>query len=466
MQGGIAGLILSILLVAGVTSASTITTINGTDTISGSRTTINTNFSNLNTDKAEKTSANIFSALNIFSSNASSTGISTGYLYVGALSTTSISNTGVLTLATTTAGCASISSAGVLYSNGSPCGSASGTVTSVTASTPNSTLSLGGTNPVTTSGTISFDINLGHANTYSALQQFANASSSRESANYVQFGATATTTIDTAGNVTLPVAGTLTVPALTSALTLTDSGGVFAEYAGATCTNQFIRSLSALGAATCATVSSGDVSLANLTATDSTLTFSGTYTGATARTIGLNLGNANTWTALQIFNSNASTTAISISNSLTIGGQATTTSAGNISTLGTLNITGQSTFINASTTALSINNIAQYQFKTPGFFYGTTTTWTATTTIALPSSFTTEIINSIQCYTDVGTLNVDIYHTTTHLTMLQVSTTQNISSFSSNNTKTASEKWYADIGTPASLPLKITCTFNLTPTGI
>lgn len=41
--------------------------------------------------------------------------------------------------------------------------------------------------------------------------------------------------------------------------------------------------------------------LANLTATDSTLTFSGTYNGSTARTIGLNLGNANTWTARQTF---------------------------------------------------------------------------------------------------------------------------------------------------------------------
>lgn len=50
--------------------------------------------------------------------------------------------------------------------------------------------------------------------------------------------------------------------------------------------------------------------LANLTATNSTLTFSGTYTGATARTIGLNLGNANTWTALQTFGY-ASSTALS-----------------------------------------------------------------------------------------------------------------------------------------------------------
>jgi fibronectin-binding autotransporter adhesin len=46
---------------------------------------------------------------------------------------------------------------------------------------------------------------------------------------------------------------------------------------------------------------SGNVTLANLTATDATLTFSGTYTGATARTVGINLGNANTWTATQTF---------------------------------------------------------------------------------------------------------------------------------------------------------------------
>lgn len=50
--------------------------------------------------------------------------------------------------------------------------------------------------------------------------------------------------------------------------------------------------------------------LAALTATDSTLTFSGSYTGATARTVGLNLANANTWTALQQFR-NASTTLFS-----------------------------------------------------------------------------------------------------------------------------------------------------------
>jgi len=46
--------------------------------------------------------------------------------------------------------------------------------------------------------------------------------------------------------------------------------------------------------------------LGALTATDTTLTFSGSYTGATARTVGLNLGNANTWAALQTFGTNIS----------------------------------------------------------------------------------------------------------------------------------------------------------------
>jgi hypothetical protein len=78
----------------------------------------------------------------------------------------------------------------------------------------------------------------------------------------------------------------------------------------AACTNQFVRTIGDTN--TCATVGAADVSLANLTATDTTLTFSGTYTGATARTIGLNLGNANTWTALQTF-ANATSTLLSAS---------------------------------------------------------------------------------------------------------------------------------------------------------
>jgi len=48
---------------------------------------------------------------------------------------------------------------------------------------------------------------------------------------------------------------------------------------------------------------SGNVTLADLTATNSSLTFSGSYNGSTARTIGLNVGNANSWSAAQTFTS-------------------------------------------------------------------------------------------------------------------------------------------------------------------
>ena len=143
-----------------------------------------------------------------------------------------------------------------------------------------------------------------------------NASTTRLTAlTEARFGATATTTISSAGNVLLPAAGTLTIPALTSALLQTDGNGLLAEYAGTSCTNQFVRSLSALGAATCATVIGTDVDLGDLTAGNTSLTLSGTYDGQTARTIVLNVGNANTWTAAQTFTVGAGVPGI-ISNSL------------------------------------------------------------------------------------------------------------------------------------------------------
>ena len=131
--------------------------------------------------------------------------------------------------------------------------------------------------------------------------------------SYVAFSAPSFIATSTTVSSTFAYPPTFTT--LTSAIVLTGAGGLTAEYTGASCTNQFIRSLDALGASTCATVGAGDVSLANLTATDSTLTFSGTYNGSTARTIGLNLGNANTFTALQTFSGNASTTQLTVTGS-------------------------------------------------------------------------------------------------------------------------------------------------------
>lgn len=62
-----------------------------------------------------------------------------------------------------------------------------------------------------------------------------------------------------------------------------------------------------------------------LTATDNTVTFSGSYNGNLARTVGVNLANANTWTGLQIFNKNASSTAESVLDGLFVGRTTATT---------------------------------------------------------------------------------------------------------------------------------------------
>lgn len=90
------------------------------------------------------------------------------------------------------------------------------------------------------------------------------------------------------------------------------------------CTNQVITALTAVGGSTCSTVANTMLAnstisgvslggtLAALTA-GTTLTSGGTYTGALARTFDIDLTHANTWTGLQQFNGNASTTQLSVS---------------------------------------------------------------------------------------------------------------------------------------------------------
>jgi hypothetical protein len=103
--------------------------------------------------------------------------------------------------------------------------------------------------------------------------------------------------------------------------------------------------------------------------------------------------------------------------------------------------------------------------KRLSYITATSTAWTATTSgaylppIIAPFAGT---IQTAQCSTDAGTLNVDIYHTTTHLTLFNASTTVGTITFSSNNTVTNGEKMYISAGTPASSPTVLSCTLSLT----
>lgn len=132
---------------------STITTILGSDTLSGSRSVINTNFSNLNTDKLESGS----SATALTITNASTTRISClGDCAFGATATSSFSSAGVLTLsapltvANGGTGWAAIQSSYIPFGNG---GSAISTSTALAFNNTYSRLTV--TNASTTNASVS-----------------------------------------------------------------------------------------------------------------------------------------------------------------------------------------------------------------------------------------------------------------------------------------------------------------------
>ncbi len=96
----------------------------------------------------------------------------------------------------------------------------------------------------------------------------------------------------------------------------------------------------------------------------------------------------------------------------------------------------------------------------PAFTYASSTVWTASTTIPLGPAFVAETWNSVKCFTDAGTLNVSFTDGTNRMNMFNASTTVGTVGLATNNTFTASEKRYVEIGTPASSPTKISCTVS------
>lgn len=95
----------------------------------------------------------------------------------------------------------------------------------------------------------------------------------------------------------------LTISNSPAALLLTGATGLVGKYGGASAcsANNFVTTISAVGGTTCGTAAISGINLGGtlgaLTATNGTLTFSGSYDGSTARTVGLNLASQNVWTA-------------------------------------------------------------------------------------------------------------------------------------------------------------------------
>lgn len=215
-----------------------------------------------------------------------------------------------------------------------------GTVSSVALTTPTG-LTVSGS-PITTSGTLALSLTAGYtipltASTTDWQTAFTNritsltntgtgvATLSGNVLNIPLYGAT-TTSNTWAGTQTFtnaPIFSSLTGVLKgngAGALTVATNGTDYTLLTAQSCTNQVITALTAAGGSTCSTVSNAMLAnstisgialgsnLAALTATDSTLTFSGSYNGGTARTIGLNLANANSWSGLQTFTNVGTTT--------------------------------------------------------------------------------------------------------------------------------------------------------------
>lgn len=238
----------------------------------------------------------------------------------------SAAGSGTVTGSGTNGNCAQWTSASAIGDAGSPCGTGAG-----------------GGDPFTHPAA-------GQSATTSLMLFNGQASSTQFSAYRAYFGGTATSTFDLEGDLALPAAGTLTVPALTSALLLTDSGGLLAEYTGTTCTNQFVRILSALGVATCATVGTADVAGLDISA-DTNLAVTSPII-LTDDTISFSFATANTWTALNQFNGQASSTLFSCYGPCYFGATATSS----FSTAGALTLITPLTVANGGTGATSLTD--------------------------------------------------------------------------------------------------------------
>lgn len=190
---------------------------------------------------------------------------------------------------------------------------------------------------VNTANTVSLAFGTTTQNFWSAYNNFSSL-----------FATNATTTNAT-------TTGAVNLSSFTSALLQVDAQGDVEEYAGTSCTNQFVRSLSALGVATCETVANTD--LANSTVSYGGVTLS---LGGSDATPAFDLTDA---TQLPIVNGTTGTLTIAR------GGTATTTAydTGLFFYNGTLG-----TYSQASRAA---NHELVWDRTTPGFGVGTSTPW-------------------------------------------------------------------------------------------
>jgi hypothetical protein len=138
----------------------------------------------------------------------------------------------------------------------------------------------------------------------------------------------------------------------------------------------------------------------------------------------------------------------------------------------TVSVTGQVALDTTSDQFIGFGASAKKVYGNGSFYrtitfpgVATTTSWTGTTSIPLGPSGIAETWNSVQCFTDAGTLGVSFNDGTNRFDYIPTaSTTVSVFTFTTNNTFTKGEKRYIDIGNPASSPRQISCTVDISYT--
>lgn len=113
----------------------------------------------------------------------------------------------------------------------------------------------------------------------------------------------------------------------------------------------------------------------------------------------------------------------------------------------------------STTTQETIESLPS-QYLYPAFTY-TTTTWEGTTTtIPLGVAYVAETWSGAKCFTNTGTASLRFGDGTNKMNWIEVSTTVGEITLSTNNTFTASEKRYVEIGSVATSPASISCSIK------
>jgi hypothetical protein len=409
----------------------------------------------------------------LFPSNATSTSIAFNGGLTGVLTGSLVGNAGT---ATALAANGSNASAGNAILGVDASGNAEGAFdvwteaenTAAAYAAQATTLTINGTTNQITSTAGAQSLAANRTWTLSIPSQFniQNASTTNFSANTLAVGGTATTSIASDGALKIQTLSGL-LKAASGVVSAAANGTDYTLVSAQSCTNQVVTALTASGGSTCS-------SIANAMITNGTIDLAAKVTGilpiANGGTNASSFGTSNgitaydgtrlvnfsgyTLTSSVLTAANASTTNLTASSFLQLPNSASQ-SPTVVGSCGWDTTSGQLKCGDSAATQV-IGNGKFY----PSFTYASSTAWTGTTTIPLAPAYIGETWNGVMCFTDAGTLNVSFYDGTNRMNMLNASTTVGTFTLSTNNTFTAAEKRYVDIGTPASSPTKISCTVS------